>query len=41
MKVLVRGSNKDKELFRKELSKLETKLTEGEKKMISLENKLQ
>lgn len=35
------GNNKNKELFRKELNKLEIKFTEGQKKLNSLENKLQ
>ena len=41
MKALLSGTNKDKEILRKELNKLEAKFAEGEKKMNSLEKKLQ
>ena len=41
MKALLSGTNKDKELLRKELHKLETKFAENERKMNSLEKKLQ
>ena len=41
MKALLSGTNKDKELLRKELNRLETKFPEEEKKMNSLEKKLQ
>ena len=40
MKALLSGTNKDKEILRKELNKLEAKFAEGEKKMNSLEKKL-
>ena len=41
MKALLSGTNKDKELLRKELNRLETKFPEEEKKMNSIEKKLQ
>ena len=41
MKGLFSGTNKDKEILRKELYKIEAKFAEGEKKMNSLEKKLQ
>ena len=41
MKALLSGTNKDKEILRKELNKLEAKFAEREKKMNSLEKKLQ
>ena len=41
MKALLSGTNKDKEILRKELNKLEAKFAEGEKKINSLEKKLQ
>ena len=40
MKALLSGTNKDKEILRKELNKLEAKFAGGEKKMNSLEKKL-
>ena len=39
-KALSSGTNKDKELLKKELNKLETKFADGEKKMNNLEKKL-
>ena len=41
MNGLFSGTNKDKEILRKELYKIEAKFAEGEKKMNSLEKKLQ
>ena len=40
IKALPSGTNKDKELLKKELNKLETKFADGEKKMNNLEKKL-
>ena len=40
MKALLSGTNKDKEVLRKELNKLEATFAGGEKKMNSLEKKL-
>ena len=41
MKGLFSGTNKDKEILRKELYMIEAKFAEGEKKMNTLEKKLQ
>ena len=41
MKIFLSGTNKDNKILRKKLNQLETKFAEGEKKMNSLEEKLQ
>ena len=41
MKTFLSGTNKDNKILRKKLNQLETKFAEGEKKMNSLEEKLQ